>query len=110
MKKDKPAGTKNASLISGLEKRENDTDLLILVELDASTVEEQASVRLDDGYVVSDIITSGTMRESCPECQTGNLKLVLLGKRATKAHANCELCGRYFDAYHPDGTLALLLD
>ena len=78
----------------------------MLIQLDPATLVD--CVRVEDGYLADDIVTAGEMRETCPECKTTHLKLVLLQKGVKRAHMFCEKCTRCFDVCYASGSSALL--
>lgn len=82
-------------------------ELLFLLELDPKTVADGKST--GEGIVVEDVTASGAMRETCPYCEAGHLRLVLRQKHIKRAHLYCEECTRCFDARYADGTPALSL-
>lgn len=88
------------------DKRQYDTNLFVLIELDPMTVVDCEPVA-GGCYLAEPIVMSGEMRETCPVCKTAHLKMVLRQKRVKQAHMFCEQCTRCFDACYPDGTSAL---
>jgi hypothetical protein len=84
-------------------KRQVETDLS-LVELDPASVMEEA--RLGDPDWAHDIVTSGELRETCPECPGHRLQLVPQQKGVKRTCLFCDQCHRYFDACHADGRAA----
>jgi hypothetical protein len=56
-----------------------------------------------------DLLTFGTVREVCPKCQQGGLKLVLRQSSVRIAHLFCADCASCFDAQYPDGAPALTI-
>jgi hypothetical protein len=90
---------------SHLEHRKNNTDLLTLVEV--APVDVVDGIRVDDGYLADDVVDVGTVRETCPECKTVHLKLVLLQPHVGREHMYCEACTRCFDVRYRDGVSAL---
>lgn len=89
------------------EKRRGDTNFL-LVPLDPQTVVDGRPVG-DGCYLADSIVMTGSVRETCPECKTVHLKLVLRQMHVKKAHLFCEQCTRCFDAVYADGSPALLI-
>lgn len=76
---------------------------LVLTELPA----DQLIDHLDGDDEPVELITFGTVRECCPSCQTGHLKLVLRQRQVRRAHLFCAECQRCFDAHYPSGASAL---
>jgi len=56
-----------------------------------------------------ELMTFGTVREVCPKCQRGGLKLVLRQSSVRIAHLFCADCTSCFDAQYPDGAPALTI-
>lgn len=77
---------------------------LILSELDPDSVIDQ--LEPDDKV---DLITFGTVRETCPLCKQAHLKLVLRQRRVRLAHLFCASCLSCFDAHYPNGASALTI-
>lgn len=90
----------------GAEKRQNSAALLMLIQLDPASIVD--CVHVKEGYLAHDFAVAGEMRETCPECKTTHLKLVLLQNGVKRAHMFCERCTRCYDACYPDGYSALL--
>ena len=88
------------------DKRQNSVALLMLIQLDPSSIVDCLPV--NGGYLAHEFAVAGEMRETCPECKTTHLKLVLLQNGVKRAHMFCEKCTRCFDACYPDGYSALL--
>ena len=61
----------------------------------------------DDAPV--ELITFGTVRETCPKCQHTHLRLVLRQRRVRVAHLFCAECQSCFDARYPNGRSALTI-
>ena len=79
---------------------------LILHELDSSMVFDQVQA---DSQTPYDIITFGSVRETCPKCKSVHLKLVLRQQNVRLAHLFCPLCTSCFDAHYTNGTSALTI-
>jgi hypothetical protein len=77
---------------------------LILTALRA----DQVIDRQDDGEPV-ELITFGTVRETCPQCEQHHLKLVLRQRRVRLAHLFCTECQGCFDAHYANGVSALTI-
>jgi hypothetical protein len=88
-----------------VEKRQNDPNLLTLVELDKTMLADY--LRVEDGNLEYDIAMADDMRETCPECKTNHLKLVLLQKGVKRAHMYCDKCTRCFDVIYAGETSVL---
>lgn len=78
---------------------------LVLSELDPDAVIDH----LDSPDNPVELITFGTVRETCPRCQTTHLKLVLRQRRVRVAHLFCGKCLGCFDAHYPNGASALTI-
>jgi len=78
---------------------------LVLSELAADAVID----RLDEVDGPVDLITFGAVREICPKCQHGHLKLVLRQRRVRLAHLFCTDCLSCFDAHYVNGASALTI-
>ena len=62
---------------------------------------------LDGENAPVELITFGTVRETCPHCPQEHLKLVLRQRRVRMAHLFCATCQACFDAHYPNGAPAL---
>lgn len=80
-------------------------EFLVLSELNPRTVVDH----LDDEGQPLHVLTFGTVREICPKCQSGHLKLVLRQSAVRVAHLFCADCASCFDAHYPNGTPALTI-
>jgi hypothetical protein len=80
-------------------------DGLILSELNPRLVVDH----LDDEDQPLHVLTFGSVREICPKCQSGHLKLVLRQSSVRMAHLFCADCASCFDAHYPNGTPALTI-
>jgi hypothetical protein len=80
-------------------------DRLILSELAPGAVIDQ----LDDGIGPVELITFGSVRESCPRCREPHLKLVLRQRRVRLAHLFCTQCQSCYDAHYASGAPALTI-
>lgn len=78
---------------------------LILSELDPDAVIDH----LDSPDSPIDLITFGTMRETCPKCRTSHLHLVLRQRRVRFAHLFCNQCLGCYDAHYANGASALTI-
>jgi len=90
---------------SSSRRRNDGVDHLILRELNRHVVidhteTEQASLT---------IMTFGSVRECCPKCQQGSLRLVLRQASVRMAHLFCAECESCFDAQYADGEPALTI-
>lgn len=86
-------------------RRSEDALPLILTELNPRLVVDAIQ---DPGQPL-DLITFGTMREVCPKCRQGGLKLVLRQTSVRVAHLFCADCASCYDACYPDGAPALTI-
>ena len=77
---------------------------LVLSALDATQVIDH--LEPDDQV---ELITFGTVRETCPICQQAHLKLVLRQQRVRMAHLFCDHCLCCFDAHYASGASALTI-
>jgi hypothetical protein len=78
---------------------------LVLSELNPHAVVDNLD---DDGQPIH-VMTFGSVRESCPKCRSGHLKLVLRQSAVRIAHLFCPDCAGCFDAHYPNGTSALTI-
>lgn len=78
---------------------------LVLSELDPDAVIDH----LDSPGEPVELITFGTVRETCPRCCTVHLKLVLRQRRVRIAHLFCGECLACFDAHYTNGASALTI-
>ncbi|MEJ7806629.1 MAG: hypothetical protein WKG03_12020 [Telluria sp.] len=75
---------------------------LVLSELDPESVLDH--LEPDDKI---ELITFGTVRETCPQCPQTHLKLVLRQRRVRVAHLFCASCLCCYDAHYVNGASAL---
>ena len=80
-------------------------DALVLSELNPLVVVDH----LDGEHTALTLLTFGNVREVCPKCQLGNLKLVLRQTSVRMAHLFCAECESCFDARYADGAPALTI-
>lgn len=80
-------------------------DALVLSELNPLVVVDH----LDGEHTTLTLLTFGNVREVCPKCQQGNLKLVLRQSSVRMAHLFCADCESCFDARYADGAPALTI-
>lgn len=85
--------------------RQTPDDVLVLTELTPGSVVDH----LDHDNVPLELITFGAVRETCPNCSTSRLKLVLRQRAVRVAHLFCAECHRCFDARYPNGAPALTI-
>lgn len=78
---------------------------LVLSPLDPDAVIDH----LDSPDEPVELITFGTVRETCPGCRTSHLKLVLRQRRVRIAHLFCSQCLGCFDAHYTNGASALTI-
>jgi len=89
-------------------RRPSDTETgecLVLSELNPRMVVDH----LDDEGLPLHVLTFGSVREICPKCQSGHLKLVLRQSAVRMAHLFCTDCASCFDAHYPNGASALTI-
>ncbi len=77
---------------------------LVLTEFAADSVIDH--LEPDDQV---ELITFGTVRETCPKCEQAHLKLVLRQRRVRLAHLFCASCHSCFDAHYSNGASALTI-
>ncbi len=80
-------------------------DRLVLTELNPDDVVDH----LEPQFAPVDLITFGTVRETCPRCEQPHLKLVLRQRRIRMAHLFCSECSGCFDAHYSNGASALTI-
>jgi len=90
---------------SSSRRRSNGADHLILRELNPHVVIDHAEA----GQAALTLMTFGSVRECCPKCQQGSLKLVLRQASVRMAHLFCAECESCFDARYADGEPALTI-
>ena len=78
---------------------------LVLSELNPRAVIDHLD---EDGHPIH-VLTFGNVREVCPKCRTGHLKLVLRQSAVRMAHLFCADCTSCFDAHYQNGTPALTI-
>ncbi len=78
-------------------------DMLVLSELHPDLVVDH----LDPEDAPIDLITFGTVRETCPKCRHTHLKLVLRQRQVRLAHLFCAECHACFDARYTNCAPAL---
>ena len=87
------------------QRRNEPNDTLVLSELNPRMVVDHVD---DEGQPLH-VLTFGSVREFCPKCQSGHLKLVLRQSSVRIAHLFCADCTSCFDAHYPNGTPALTI-
>lgn len=90
---------------SSRRQRHSPDDMLVLSELSPSAVVDH----LDHGDAPVELITFGTVRETCPKCNHTHLKLVLRQRAVRVAHLFCAECHGCFDACYANGAPALTI-
>lgn len=102
--------TTRTPLAPGHPPRTHPEEMLILSELDPNAVMDNLEDQdgLNDGQTI-ELITFGTMRETCPCCQRAQLKLVLRQRRVRLAHLLCSECLSCYDAHYSNGASALTI-
>ena len=78
---------------------------LILSELNPDTVVDH----LDGDSAPLDLLTFGTVRETCPKCHHQQLRLILRQGCVRTEHLFCATCESCFDARYADGASALTI-
>ncbi|QOL49708.1 hypothetical protein [Massilia litorea] len=99
------ASEKHTHLSSASRRQHQDVDCLVLSELNPLVVVDH----LDGEQATLTLLTFGNVREICPKCQQGNLKLVLRQTSVRMAHLFCADCESCFDARYADGAPALTI-
>jgi len=87
------------------QRRNTSEDNLVLSELNPHMVVDHVD---DEGQPLH-VLTFGSVREFCPKCRTGHLKLVLRQSSVRIAHLFCADCTSCFDAHYQNGTPALTI-
>ena len=95
------AGDQSASSV----RHRADTPPLVLTELNFLQVVDF----IPENGEPQEVMTFGTMREPCPKCQQGGLKLILRQSSVRIAHLFCADCTTCYDAQYPDGVSALTI-
>ena len=85
--------------------RHNPDEALVLTELNPNAVVDH----LEPDAAPVELITFGTVRETCPNCQHTHLRLVLRQRRVRLAHLFCAECHSCFDAHYANGASALTI-
>lgn len=80
-------------------------DRLILRELNPDDVIDHLA---HDGNAI-EAVSFGIVRETCPNCATSHLRLVLRQESVRIAHLFCVDCEGCFDACYANGTPALTI-
>jgi len=91
--------------LAGARRRNENVAPLILTELNPLLVVDGMA---DDKQPL-DLTTFGNVREVCPKCRHGGLKLVLRQSSVRMAHLFCADCASCFDAQYADGAPALTI-
>jgi hypothetical protein len=99
------ASEKHTQHTSASRRQHLDVDCLVLSELNPLVVVDH----LDGEQATLTLLTFGNVREICPKCQQGNLKLVLRQTSVRMAHLFCADCESCFDARYADGAPALTI-
>lgn len=87
-------------------RRHGSDEQLVLSELDPDSVIDH----LEPPDAAIELITFGTVRETCPKCaRASHLKLVLRQRRVRLAHLFCSDCLSCFDAHYTNGKSALTI-
>jgi hypothetical protein len=94
----------NSGTSSFPDKRREDTTLMMFNQVDPSDIVD--GIATSEGYLARDFVVAGEIRETCPECKTTPLKLVLL-PGVKSAHLFCPTCRGCFDACYVNGSPVL---
>lgn len=100
-----PVSHKDHAVAPGRRQHHSPDDALILTPLNPSAVVDH----LDPDNTPVELITFGTVRETCPQCQHTHLRLVLRQRRVRLAHLFCAECHSCFDAHYANGSSALTI-
>ena len=79
-------------------------DSLLLTELDPQVLVDHL-----DGDVPVNLMTFGSVRETCPKCMHTHLHLILRQRNVRTAHLYCAECQGCFDAHYASGAPALTI-
>ena len=100
-----PALRERAQAAPGRRHPHGPDESLVLSEMDAASVIDH----LEPPDAAVELITFGTVRETCPKCAKTHLKLVLRQRRVRLAHLFCNDCLSCFDARYSNGKSALTI-
>ncbi|MES2317640.1 MAG: hypothetical protein V4631_09120 [Pseudomonadota bacterium] len=100
-----PALNERARTLAGRRHQHGPDEQLVLSEMPADSVIDH----LEPPDAAIELITFGTVRETCPACVTSHLKLVLRQRRVRLAHLFCSDCLRCYDAHYTNGKSALTI-
>lgn len=98
-----PALRERAHAAPGRRHPHGPDERLMLTEMDPDSVIDH----LEPPDALIELITFGTVRETCPKCATPHLKLVLRQRRVRLAHLFCSECQGCYDAHYSNGKSAL---
>ena len=87
----------------GRRHKRNIDETLILTELDPGAVID----RVEIGEGPLELMTCGSVRETCPACQGSHLQLILRQRQVRQPHLLCTACESCFDAHYKNGASAL---
>ena len=100
-----PVSQKDRAIAPGRRQHHGPDDALVLTPLNPSAVVDH----LDPDSKPVELITFGTVRETCPQCQHTHLRLVLRQRQVRLAHLFCAECHSCFDAHYANGSSALTI-
>ncbi|MES2129129.1 MAG: hypothetical protein V4463_17825 [Pseudomonadota bacterium] len=80
-------------------------DALLLTQLDPASIFDVPA----GNSAPCELITFGNVRETCPACQSVQLKLVLRQTNVRMAHLFCPQCNCCYDARYANGSSALTI-
>ncbi len=80
-------------------------ETLILTKLDPAQVVDH----LDGADAPLELMTCGSVRETCPTCGDAHLQLILRQRQVRMAHLFCCECLSCFDAHYSNGASALTI-
>lgn len=100
-----PEISERGPAVPGRRHHHDQDELLVLSELDPDKVIDH----LEGPDQPIELITFGTVRETCPRCPASHLKLVLRQRRVRFAHLFCGECLGCYDAHYTNGASALTI-
>jgi hypothetical protein len=99
-----PISPASSHPVHGRRNHQHADDSLLLTELDP-----QVLVDYLDGDAPVNLMTFGSVRETCPKCMHSHLHLILRQRNVRTAHLYCAECQSCFDAHYASGAPALTI-
>lgn len=99
-----PSSPESSNPVQGRRQPRHPDDSLLLTELDP-----QGLVDHLDGDLPVNLMTFGSVRETCPKCLHTHLHLILRQRNVRTAHLYCAECQSCFDAHYASGAPALTI-